>query len=50
MTPSDKMKDEAEKAAADYDAQLTKVEDHLEAASPRPSELSLRLRLGPRQR
>jgi hypothetical protein len=33
MTPSDKMKDQAETAWADYDAHLTKAEDHLEAAA-----------------
>ena len=34
-TPSDKMKDQAETARADYDAHLTKAEDHLEAAARR---------------
>ena len=33
MTPSDKVKDRAETAWADYDAHLTKAEDHLEAAA-----------------
>ena len=33
MTPSDKLKDQGEKAAADYDARLTKAEDHLEASA-----------------
>ena len=33
MTPADKMKDQAEKAWVDYDAHLTKAEDHLEAAA-----------------
>jgi hypothetical protein len=33
MTPSDKMKDQAEAAWADYDAHLTNAEDHLEAAA-----------------
>jgi len=41
MTPSDKMKDQAEKAAADYDAHLTKAEDHLEA-SARKAETSFK--------
>ena len=41
MTPSDKMKDQAEKAAADYDAHLTEAEDHLEAAA-RKAETSFR--------
>jgi hypothetical protein len=41
MTPSDKMKDQAEKAAADYDARLTKAEDHLEA-SARKAETSFK--------
>jgi hypothetical protein len=33
MTPSDKIKDRDEKPWADYDAHLTKAEDHLEAAA-----------------
>ena len=33
MTPTDNMKDRDEKAWADYDAHLTKAEDHLEAAA-----------------
>jgi hypothetical protein len=33
MSPSDKMKGDAEKAFVDYDAHLTKAEDHLEAAA-----------------
>jgi hypothetical protein len=41
MTPSDKMKDQGEKAAADYDAHLTKAENHLEA-SARKAETSFK--------
>jgi hypothetical protein len=33
MSPSDKMKGQAEKAFVDYDAHLTKAEDHLEATA-----------------
>jgi uncharacterized membrane protein len=33
MTPSDELKDQAERAWADYDADLTNAEDHLEAAA-----------------
>ena len=33
MSPSDKLKDQGEQAAADYEAHLTKAEDHLEAAA-----------------
>jgi hypothetical protein len=41
MSPSDKVKDRAEKAFADYDAHLTKAEDHLEAAA-REAEVSFK--------
>ena len=39
MTPSDKLKDQGEKAAADYDAHLTKAEDHLEAVRSESRDL-----------
>ena len=41
MSPSDKMKGQAEKAFVDYDAHLTKAEDHLEAAA-RSAEASFK--------
>jgi uncharacterized membrane protein len=41
MTPSDKMKDQADTAWADYDAHLTNAEDHLEAAA-RKAETSFK--------
>ena len=41
MTPADKMKNQTEKAWGDYDAYLTKAEDHLEAAA-RKAETSFK--------
>jgi hypothetical protein len=41
MSPSDKVKGRAEKAFADYDAHLTKAEDHL-AAAARNAEASFK--------
>jgi hypothetical protein len=41
MSASDEMKDQAEKAAVDYDAHLTKAEDDLEAAA-RKAETSFK--------
>jgi hypothetical protein len=41
MSPSDNMKGRAEKAFVDYDARLTKAEDHLEAAA-REAEASFK--------
>ena len=40
MTSADKINDQAAKAWGDYDAHLTKAEDHLEAAA-RKAETSL---------
>ena len=41
MSSSDKMNGQAEKAFVDYDAHLTKAEDHLEAAA-REAEASFK--------